>query len=191
MPERWKALRPSTGVATSDADALRRSEQDPEVFGLLFDRHGSSVYRFIARRRGPQVADDLLAEVFAQAFAARARFDPSVSLSALPWLYGIALNLARADMRATVRHSRALERLGAGSGDVDPYDEADDRVDAQAKRRLLRQALDLVPEADREVLLLVAWEGLSPAAAEAALSIPAGTARSRLHMPCRTSTIVG
>jgi RNA polymerase sigma-70 factor (ECF subfamily) len=45
----------------------------------------------------------------------------------------------------------------------------------------MQQALAALSEADREVLLLVAWEDLSPAEAAYALGIPQGTARSRLH----------
>jgi len=38
-----------------------------------------------------------------------------------------------------------------------------------------------LPQAERDVLLLVAWEQLTPAQAAAALGVPQGTARSRLH----------
>ena len=58
---------------------------------------------------------------------------------------------------------------------------ADARVDAQSQRRLLASALAQVCDADREVLLLVAWAGLTSGEAGEALGIPAGTARSRLH----------
>jgi DNA-directed RNA polymerase specialized sigma24 family protein len=57
----------------------------------------------------------------------------------------------------------------------------DTRLDAAAQLAGLRRALGRLTEADREVLLLVSWEGLTPAEAAVAVGIPPGTARSRLH----------
>jgi RNA polymerase sigma-70 factor (ECF subfamily) len=61
------------------------------------------------------------------------------------------------------------------------WDAVDDRLDALAERGRLRTALDGLAAADRELLLLVAWEGLTPAEAAAALGISPVAARSRLH----------
>ena len=55
------------------------------------------------------------------------------------------------------------------------------RLDAQAVRGPLARALAKLAAAERDVLLLVAWAGLSCQEAATALDIPAGTARSRLH----------
>ena len=55
------------------------------------------------------------------------------------------------------------------------------RLDSGARARPLKAALSALRPYDREVLLLVAWEGLTPAEAAVALGIPHGTARSRLH----------
>jgi RNA polymerase sigma-70 factor (ECF subfamily) len=57
----------------------------------------------------------------------------------------------------------------------------DARLDAAARLASLRRALARLAAADRDVLLLVTWEGLSPTEAAVALDIPPGTARSRLH----------
>ena len=51
----------------------------------------------------------------------------------------------------------------------------------RAKVADLRRALARLTPGDREVLLLVTWEGLTPAETAIALGIPPGTARSRLH----------
>ncbi len=57
----------------------------------------------------------------------------------------------------------------------------DDRLDAAARLADLRRALARLAPGDRDVLLLVTWESLTPAEAAVALGIPSGTARSRLH----------
>jgi RNA polymerase sigma-70 factor (ECF subfamily) len=59
------------------------------------------------------------------------------------------------------------------------WDAADDRVDAWAERGRLRAALAVLTDSDRELPLLVGWEGLSPAEAATALGNVRG--RRRLH----------
>jgi DNA-directed RNA polymerase specialized sigma24 family protein len=71
-----------------------------------------------------------------------------------------------------------LAPLAAGH---DPWPEVDTRLDAAARLPGLRRALAGLMSGDREVLLLVTWEGLTPAEAAVVLGIPQGTARSRLH----------
>jgi RNA polymerase sigma factor (sigma-70 family) len=61
------------------------------------------------------------------------------------------------------------------------WDAVDARLDARAECGRLRSALDGLSDSDRELLLLVAWEGLSHAEAAAALGISPVAARSRLH----------
>ena len=86
---------------------LRRSSgRDPsrEAFGVVFDRHATSLYRYLLRRVGAGDADALNGEVFRIAFERRADYDPHRP-DARPWLYGIATNLV-ADHRASRGPSR-------------------------------------------------------------------------------------
>lgn len=61
------------------------------------------------------------------------------------------------------------------------WDAVDERLDAGALEHELRTALSALTDGERELLLLVAWEGLSPAEAASVLGLTAGAARSRLH----------
>ncbi len=63
----------------------------------------------------------------------------------------------------------------------DPWDDVVDRLDSTAQAGALLPALRALPPDERDVLLLVAWEQLTPAEAAEVLGIPPGTARSRLH----------
>jgi RNA polymerase sigma factor (sigma-70 family) len=154
---------------------------DPEVtmstdtFVQLCRRHGSAIHAYLARRTGRQGADDLFGEVWLHAYAGRTTFDSRYG-DPLPWLYGIARNVLRAHWRHQGRTEVALLALPA-----DPWSDADDRVDAARQLEDLRTALVLLSEEEREVLLLVAWERLTPAEVARTLDIPQGTARSRLH----------
>jgi RNA polymerase sigma-70 factor (ECF subfamily) len=90
-------------------------------------------------------------------------------------LYGIAGNIVRSHQRRSQRHV-PIDRVSA----VD-WDAVDERLDAVSRRQELRLALAGLTEAERELLLLVAWEGLSPTEAARALGLTPVAARSRLH----------
>lgn len=137
-----------------------------------------ALHRFLRRRVGLATADDLAAETFAVAFARWESFDKSRALR--PWLYGIASNLAHHHWRAEERKLRAYARTG-----IDPVtaelDDAPGRLDAQEQRRSLAAALAELRSEDRDILLLHAWAELSDAEIAAALLLPVGTVKSRLH----------
>jgi len=161
-----------------DAAVIARSVRSPECFGAVFHRHAPAIYRYIARRLGPDSADDLVAETFLAAFRHRRRYDGAYP-DARPWLYGIATRLISRHRRDETRFLQAIARTGS-----DPASEAFDgqvldRVAAQSARPELVVALTRLSQGQRDVLLLVA-SGLTYAEAGRALGLPAGTVSSRL-----------
>jgi RNA polymerase sigma factor (sigma-70 family) len=167
-------------VATSDAEVIRHSLRDPEQFAVVFDRHAPRIHRYIARRAGRQVADDLVAETFLAAFAKRHGYDAGYP-DAGPWLYGFATNPLGQHRREEVRRLR-LGRAAIPELDVPGHaDRVSADVTARSLRGALAGALAALPPGDRDVLLLIAWEQLSYEDAARALGIPVGTVRSRLH----------
>jgi RNA polymerase sigma factor (sigma-70 family) len=165
---------------TSDAEIIDQSRTDPAAFTEIFDRHFSVIHAYLERRVGRDRADDLGSEVFRIAFQQRERFAP-LRNSVLPWLYGIASNLVHREHRSEARRLRALARLQDERALTEPTAErAGERVDAEALRKPLFDALSRLEPHDRDVLLLVAWEELSYEEVAEALGIPVGTVRSRL-----------
>lgn len=155
----------------SDARVIERSLGDPEVFGVIFDRHFDAVRVYLARRIGVGRADDLAASTFTVAFECRHRFRLDAT-TARPWLFGIATNLLRNERRAEKRALEALGsagQLGTAAGASDPGSVGD-----------LGRALGGLDREQRDVLLLYAWEELSYEEIAQALGIPVGTVRSRL-----------
>lgn len=152
---------------------------DPADFERAFVEHFPPVYRFIARRVGAALAEDLAAETFATAFRRRATFEPARA-SLRSWLYGIASNLVRNHWRVE-QHLLALDaRLVPEAEAHDSSDVVDQRVIAAMLAPRLAAALGLLSRDQREVLLLFAWAQLSHDEIAAALQIAPGTARSRL-----------
>lgn len=156
-----------------DGDAIAASLAAVDAFAPVFDRHYGPIWRFVARRVGADLADDVTATVFEAAFTGRHRFD-TARADAAPWLYGIATNVVRRHHRSEQRRLRAIGRLDrrseAASGCTD---DLDDLVDlARAVARLGRH--------EREALLLHAWADLSYDEVAMALDVPVGTVRSRI-----------
>src|SRR3954453_11752372 len=101
-----------------DATVIERSRADVAEFATVYDRHAATIHRYLSRRAGGQLADDLTGETFLIALRQRQRYDLN-QRNALPWLYGIATNLLRRHRRAEVRQYRAFARTG-----VDPVTES-------------------------------------------------------------------
>ncbi|WP_185792195.1 CU044_5270 family protein [Actinoallomurus bryophytorum] len=146
-----------TGTEVTDAEIIRRSAREPELFAEIFDRYYAEIYGYVARRLGPGLADDVAAETFLIAFDRRDRYDVAHPF-ARPWLYGIASNLVSRHHRAETRKYKALARVGVDEATDGHVDQIEGRVDAESTRGLPAAAL---PAKDRDVLLLVAWAGLS------------------------------
>lgn len=152
---------------------------DPAAFEAAFREHFPPVYRFIARRVGPALAEDLAAETFATAYRRRASFEPRRG-SLRSWLYGIATNLVRNHWRAE-QHLLALDaRLVPEADQPDSAEGVDQRVVIAMLAPRLAAALGELTRDQRDVLLLHAWAELSHDEIAAALGIAPGTVRSRL-----------
>jgi RNA polymerase sigma factor (sigma-70 family) len=171
---------PARAEPLTDAAVMRRSWDEPDRFAEIFERHAEEIHRYAARRMGAEVADDVLAETFVIAFQRRRRYDIARP-DARPWLYGIATNLLHRHRRAEARRLRALSRELRSAAPEPLGDAVDARVSAYALRAHLAEALASLPARHRDVLLLVAWAELDYAEAAAALRVPIGTVRSRLH----------
>jgi RNA polymerase sigma-70 factor (ECF subfamily) len=117
-----------------------------------FEQHAPALHRYLAARVGRDVAADIVADTFARAFRERARFDPARG-TLRGWLYGIAENGLRTHRRSEHRRLRALGRLEA---EWTPAHHAE----APAGTAFLH-AVARLDAGDRELILLLAWGGLT------------------------------
>ena len=166
-------------ISPSDAEVIGRSLDEPEAFGLVYDRHAATVLRFLGRRAGAEVAEALVGELFRIAFERRRTFDASRA-SALPWLYGIGSNLLLKHRRGEARRLRATAPMAAAGEAVDRRASAG-ALDARLLFPRVADAIAALPDGEREALLLFAWEDLSYQSMAEALELPIGTVRSRLN----------
>ena len=131
------------------------------TFATLYEQHYGAVHAYASRRVGADAADEIAAETFLIAW----RRSDAVPDEPLPWLYGVARNVALRQYEATRRQTRAREAAQRERSAPAHFDAAADPAVWEAWNRLR--------PADREVLALVAWEELSVADAARVLGCPA------------------
>ncbi len=148
---------------------------DRERFELLYAAHYDRVLAYTLCRAEVEVARDAAAETFVVAWRRLA----DVPDEPLPWLIGVARRCLADQRRSSGRREALATRLRfvAGSG----YDLGNDPAEAVAERDQVVAALRRLPVADREVLRLVAWDGLTSAQAAESLGCSRATFAVRLH----------
>jgi RNA polymerase sigma factor (sigma-70 family) len=146
-------------------------------FSAAFDQHAPAILRYARRRLdGQDAAWDIVSDTFTAAWRHWARRPPDDQL--LPWLYAIAANSVRDKRRSIGRQNSLVGKLALDPAQRPSADPADEVV----SRQVITTALSLLPEADREVLRLVAWDGVTDSRAlGAVLGLRPGAARARVH----------
>src|SRR5215216_2292360 len=139
----------------------------PEAVQALYERHVDAVLRFAIRRcRSPDDIADLVSHVFVELFSAAPSYDARYR-DARPWLLGIAARCLADAQRAQFRRDDLMQRLGAQPAfEYEEYERVEQMIDAARLSPRLAHALDrrLTP-AERDLFLLVAADGLTPAEA--------------------------
>lgn len=144
-----------------------------EGFEALYREYYGRVLSYALRRSTPEIAHDVVAETFLVAWRRRDR----VPDRPLPWLLGVARKMLANQRRSARRHQSLLTELKA-------HELIHVKPDASAAALTLGEvidALERLPESDRELLQLIAWEGLTPSEAAEALGESGATCRVRLH----------
>lgn len=145
------------------------------AFERCFDEHYVKIFAFAMRRvPGRESAEDVVADTFAIAWRRRDRIPDA----ALPWLFAIATNVIANQARSSGRRHSLDLRLAQEASVSGP---GGDPADSLAGRDELAAAFGELEEGDRELLRLVAWEGLSTGEAAAVVGCSPGAARVRLH----------
>ena len=178
---------------TTEADVLDRADMQRLAAGHdaalndLMERHASSVFRFLCRMlNNEDDANDLAQETFVRVFQTRASFDVNKKFST--WLFTIAANLARNQIRWRTRHPNISLDAELSTGDQSlasllPAGGHTPKEHALAGERAaaVRAAVNNLPEDMREAIVLCEWEDKSLAEAAIILGATPKAVESRLY----------
>jgi len=146
--------------------------RDEKWFVGLYERAYADVLRYARRRVDEDAARDVAAETFLVAW----RRLEAIPAEPLPWLYGVAWGVLANEARRARRQQRVAGRVAALLPVV-----ATDAAERIAETEIVAAALATLSEADREVISLVAWEGLGARAAAQVAGCSPGAFAVRLH----------
>jgi RNA polymerase sigma-70 factor (ECF subfamily) len=173
--------------ALDDGDLLLLSLRRPEAFVTFYERHAEPLVRYFARRTlQADVAAELTAETFAQAYASRGRYR-ATEAEAAAWLYAIARHQLAGFLRRGAVDARARRRLGMPQRELAPEDhERIERLaDLPAVRGTVGDALSRLPAGERRAVSLRVLEERTYAEVAGALACSQDAARARVSRGLR------
>lgn len=167
-----------------------RDEGHSEEFSLLVRRYERELFRYLARYLGdPSLADDVFQNTFLQVHLKRDLYERGRPFR--PWLYTIATHQAVDALRKAGRHPAVSLDQRSPNGETEPGALIDLLVAEETgplaslqegeRREWVRRALQRLPEALRETLVLAYFQDLKYREIADVLKIPVGTVKSRLH----------
>ena len=156
------------------------ANQDREAFSQLYDRFSSLVYTLAMRMlRMSSDAEDLLQEVFVQVWHQANRYSEERG-SPEAWI----VNIARSRAIDKLRSIRRMERSFILTDDPAKAESSDNVESSAAEsetKLTMNSALANLPEAQREVLVLAYFDGLSQSEIADRLKEPLGTVKTRMR----------
>lgn len=173
--------------ATDGGDDVQRAADDAELelafragkdgaLEAAYTRFGSTVYTFVRRAAGDDLADELTQDVFVAAWSSAARFDPDRGALG-GWLIGIARHKVVDALRRRERAAARVQRAGALA---DPPPTASE-IDRLAERLALGECLRLLRPEAREVVELAFWSDLTHEQIAARTGRPLGTVKAQIR----------
>jgi RNA polymerase sigma factor (sigma-70 family) len=144
-------------------------------FAALYERYYRNVFGYVLLRVGHEAAEDVTGDVFIIAWR---KFD-EVPHQPLPWLLGVARNLARQSHDAREQARSLVNRLAVLTTEADRR--AWDAADHVVAREEALSALRVLSDKEAEAITLVAWHGLTPAQAARVVGCSRTTFLVRLH----------
>ena len=180
-------------AAALDYDAelmLRVKDGDGASFGLLLDKHRTSVVHFLYRMvQNRAVAEELAQEVFLRVYRSRGTYEPTAKFTT--WLFRIATHLALNALRDN-KNERLQERLDDDSSDLPARQVADSRETVeqhmvyQAKLDEIRRAIASLPEKQRAAVLMHKYEEMEYSQIAKVLSCSESAVKSLLFRAYET-----
>ena len=156
----------------SEPNAYEQGAENVKLFDSLFASYHESVLRYCVRRLGPSEAEDAAADVFAVAWRRLEEIPDGESARA--WLIGVAYKVVGNRYRSRRRGARLRERLRSETM-------SSTAVESEVPLQSILLALEELSPADRELIRLASWDGLSRSEIAHVLGIRVNAVDQRMH----------
>lgn len=168
---------------TDTALVGRMSRREPEALAGLYDRHRGLVFTLALRiLKDRTEAEEMLAEVFLQAWRSAAAFDPSRG-SVEGWLLNLCRSRAVARVRSRGRREAKIEGIAGKEPAASPGDgeRPDLHAELRERRERIAQLLALLSADQRRAIEMAYYEGFTHSEIAEALGEPLGTVKTRIR----------
>ena len=179
---------PAVSDQTDEQLMARLRNQDESALATLIKRHTTLLRTVISRVvHNDADTDDTCQEVFLELWKRAAQYDPGKG-KALGWMITVARRRAIDRVRRRQTYDRVEERMRL-EREQDPLQThsrgADDDANDSDRAAMLREVLATLPDAQREVIQLAYYRGLSQRDIARETGIPLGTIKTRLELAIR------
>lgn len=177
-------------MSESDGDLVARCKDgDMSAFDLLVQRHKGPLINFAYRFTGDrEAAEDLAQETFIRVYENIKRYKRTTA-SFRTWMYKIAANLCKNELRNRRTRSKLLVKPAVGAQDTgNPIEDVQDhsagpdrQVEEKELQEILSRAISRLPEKLRTAFILRDIEGMTYDEISQVINRPAGTVKSRIN----------
>jgi RNA polymerase sigma-70 factor (ECF subfamily) len=164
-----------TDVAESKDPTVEVCPDDRLIFERLYGQHFEAIYAYVLRRAGTADTADLVADVFATAW--RRIADVPAPPDSRMWLYGVARRVVSQSYRTNARRDHLNVKLGRNFPSV-ARDEPPEVSDLEVK---VLGLIENLKDDDRELVTLIAWDGLTHAEVATVLGCSVNAIGIRWH----------
>jgi len=177
-------------VKTSDEELMEACKTgDSFAFEMLYQRYQKPIYNFIRHLiKDASLAEDYTQETFLRVYSNRKKYRRQASF--VPWIYRIARNLCYNELKRQERYATVSwhQPVSTESGDIlemldiipDKTPLVDERLIASEYHQRVEQAIDILPEIHRQILILRYYQDLSYEEIAKVMNCKIGTVKSRL-----------
>jgi RNA polymerase sigma factor (sigma-70 family) len=171
----------SASPAVSDDALLQRLRGGDSASGeALVRRHSAALLHYLQRIAGDQLAEELHQQTWLSVLDHIDKFDASVAGGGFKaWLFRIATNKANDLWRSRGREKVAKEGMKLIRDEEGPA--AGHRMESGEQTEKLRRAIELLPETQRQVLMLRYYSDLKFVEIASIVGCPLNTALGRMH----------